>query len=258
MKKQRRSGFSLIELLVAIIIIGILVLVLLPIIGNRSEQARIARANADIDNLSEALNRVAIDTGFYVRLMALNDVLRGDDIAFDRDQSVDRVDGLTDYLQSQTFLSDMNGDPNLLFILPSTGDYAPGNRSDIISRLLDNESTYNGATFWGGPYINWRTDNNIYLGVLGRDGTPDDPWGNNYLFFTRAGLFLEPSGELVMTTVGPSGTGGLQTGGAFDTQVFDRATVLSMGPNGLPGDGQSGSTDGQFGLDDDLYRGFGH
>ncbi len=257
-KKSRQSGFSLIELLVAVIILGILVLILIPIVGNRTEQARIARANSDIHNLAEAMNRVAIDTGYYTRLIALNDVLFGDGISFDRDLSNDRVDGLTDYNVSQTFFTDMNGDPNLLFIETRTGVYAPGDRDVIISRLVESESSYTGAVLWGGPYINWRTDNNLYNGTIGRDGSPDDPWGNNYLFFTRAGLFLEPTGELVDTSVGPAANGGLQVGGAFDTQVFDRATVMSMGPNGLPGDGIGGSQNGEFGLADDLVRAFGY
>ncbi|HMZ51991.1 MAG TPA: prepilin-type N-terminal cleavage/methylation domain-containing protein, partial [Candidatus Sumerlaeota bacterium] len=73
--RRRRAGFSIIELLVAIIIIGILVAVLIPVVANRTAQARLARAQSDLKNLGEAEERVGVDTGFYIRLFALNDVL---------------------------------------------------------------------------------------------------------------------------------------------------------------------------------------
>ena len=98
-RRRRNRGFSIIELLVAIIIIGILVAVLVPVISNRTEQARQSTARADLDNLATQQERAAVDSGFYIRLFALNDQLRGDGIPFNRDQNDNnRVDGLTDYL----------------------------------------------------------------------------------------------------------------------------------------------------------------
>lgn len=263
-------GFSIIELLVAIIIIGILVAVLLPIISNRAEQARIARAQSDIQNIAESMERVSIDTGYYVRLVALNDVLIGDGVAFNRSlpaDPVDTVDGLTDYLQTPDFIQ--FPDDNSLFIDPSTGDFAVTTRTSVIQRLLEGESRYDGGIQWGGPYVNWPKDRNTYDNVVARDGVPDDPWGNDYLFFTRVGLFLEPDGRLVTGGAGVSirAGGGFNFGGGYPTQVFDRPAIVSLGPNGLPGGGNIGApitnqrpgdaNGDDFGDADDYYRLFG-
>lgn len=271
-----RSGFSIIELLVAIIIIGILVAIMVPIVSNRSEQARVARVEADLENIAEAMQRVAIDTGYYVRLFALDDLLFGDaDLngaggqAFNRGNNPNNIaDGLTDYLPNvaQPFYNFPTA--NSLFIDPRTGLFAGANpdsgayggtptRQAIIRRLADGESVYNAATgFWGGPYLNFSSDSALYNNVVAPTGVPTDPWGNDYILFTRRGMFLEPNG-IVVESVSQLASGGFSQGGPFDCLVFDRPTVLSMGPNGAPGNGLSGSADGQFGRDDDFHRSFG-
>lgn len=251
--RSSRSGFSIIELLVAIIIIGILVLIILPVISNRTEQARVARVNADLEHLAEAMERQAIDTGYYVRLFALNDVYSGDGVAFNRGTNNDVADGLTDYTVSNPFYQFNTS--NSLFINISTGDFANVDRADLIARLGRSETRYDGSIGWNGPYINWRRDENLYNNVLGPTGIPDDPWGNDYLFFTRRGLLLEPDGEFV-TSASPAVGGGLTGGGTFETDVFDRPTIVSLGPNGLPGDGLP-TAGPEFGRGDDFYRSFG-
>lgn len=256
-RRHSRSGFSIIELLVAIIIIGILVAVLVPVVSNRAEQARIARVNSDLQTIGDSLERVAVDTGYFVRLFALNDVLRGDGVAFTRLNSpVDRSDGLTDYSLSQPFLQFPTS--NSLFVDPATGDFVIGlDRTDFIDRLLATESSYDGSVTWGGPYMNFQKDSNVYANVVARDAIPDDPWGNDYMFFTREGLVLEPNGVIVDAT-SPLTSGGFGNGGAFDCEVFDRPTVVSLGPNGLPGNGIAGSgPDNIFGGFDDYFRQFG-
>ena len=271
--RRARRGFSIIELLVAIIIIGILVTVLVPIVSSRAEQARVARAEADLENLSEAMQRVAVDTGYYVRLFALDDVLRGDGdlfgvggVPFQRPRATNDVaDGLTDHLAPGGFFQ--FPDANSLFIDPATGLFAGINpttlayqgaptRQAIIQRLVANESRYDPLGTWQGPYLSFRSDNNLFNGLVAPTGIPDDPWGNDYLLFTRSGHYLEPNG-VVVTSVSVQATGGLTAGGPYDCLVFDRATIVSMGPNGLPGNGAPASTEGLFGRGDDFSRAFG-
>ncbi|MBN1268001.1 MAG: type II secretion system major pseudopilin GspG [Kiritimatiellae bacterium] len=60
-----RGGFTLIEILLVVVIIGILVGVALPRLGGRKREAEISAAKADIANISTALNLYELDNGEY-------------------------------------------------------------------------------------------------------------------------------------------------------------------------------------------------
>ncbi len=66
MTVKKTAGFSLIEIMLVVIIIGILIAMVLPNLSGRSEQARVAAATADIEaNLSTALELYDLDNGRY-------------------------------------------------------------------------------------------------------------------------------------------------------------------------------------------------
>lgn len=63
---MNRRGFTLIEIMLVVIIIGVLVAMVMPRLAGRSQEARIAAARADIySNISVALDLYELDNGKY-------------------------------------------------------------------------------------------------------------------------------------------------------------------------------------------------
>lgn len=66
MQRLRGSaGFTLIEIMVVVFILGLLVTLVAPKIIGRTDEARRVKAGADIKGIEEALNLFKLDCGFY-------------------------------------------------------------------------------------------------------------------------------------------------------------------------------------------------
>ncbi len=72
---QRRQGFTLVEMLLVVAIIGILAALVIPKISGAGEHSRIVAAGADIHGgIKTALDRYEIDNGTYPR--SLNELVQ--------------------------------------------------------------------------------------------------------------------------------------------------------------------------------------
>ncbi len=60
-----RTGFTLIEVMVVVIILGILAAIVVPKLTGRTDQARKVKAKVDIRNIGGALEGFNLDNGYY-------------------------------------------------------------------------------------------------------------------------------------------------------------------------------------------------
>lgn len=65
LKKEASGGFTLIEIMLVVTIIGILAAVVVPRLVGRSDEARISAAKLQIDNINLALDAFNLDTGRF-------------------------------------------------------------------------------------------------------------------------------------------------------------------------------------------------
>ncbi|MCX8036036.1 MAG: prepilin-type N-terminal cleavage/methylation domain-containing protein [Candidatus Sumerlaeia bacterium] len=228
-------GFSIIELLIAVIIIGILVAIIIPVLLRKAEDARIAAAESDLEHLQAALERAYINTGHIFRFYVLDDLEGGDGRYTPGDLS--DLDGVRDEASNPTVI-----DPTRMFIDYKTGLF-DANYITLYNRLSRNETDFG----WGGPYINFSRMKDVDLNDI-----PEDPWGEEYLLFTPEGVVNQVNGTIeTWYTFVARDTGANIT---IYRPFFDRFTILSKGPNGAPGDGTAFNA--RFGQGDDLFRQF--
>lgn len=62
---KRSAGFTLIEVMVVVVILGILAAMIVPKIMSRPEQARMVKAKQDIMAIENAMDLYKLDSGFY-------------------------------------------------------------------------------------------------------------------------------------------------------------------------------------------------
>ena len=65
LRRARQAGFTLIELMVVLVIIGVLAALIVPNVLDRADDARVTAAKTDISNLGQALKLYRLDNQRY-------------------------------------------------------------------------------------------------------------------------------------------------------------------------------------------------
>jgi general secretion pathway protein G len=121
---RQQAGFTLIEIMLVVVIIGILMTVVVVKFGGRQEEARINAARADIKNYSTALDLFELDNGFYPSTeQGLQALISRTSIA------PEPINWKGPYLQTQTLRSDPWGNP---YVYKFPGDHV-ANSYDLCS-----------------------------------------------------------------------------------------------------------------------------
>src|ERR1700758_677670 len=79
MMRARRGhfrGFTMMEMVIVLAIIGVLAAVLTPMVTNYVEQSRVAKAQSDVQTIGEAIGRFERDLGRYPMWSTANALLQ--------------------------------------------------------------------------------------------------------------------------------------------------------------------------------------
>lgn len=64
-KWTKNNGFTLIEIMVVVVILGVLAAIIVPQFLSRPDEAKVTKTKVDMRSIEEALNLFKLDNGFY-------------------------------------------------------------------------------------------------------------------------------------------------------------------------------------------------
>lgn len=231
-----RRGVTLVELLVVMLILTLLATLATPVFINRVNEARIATARTEVEEIAKAQQLCALTHGVYVPLQILNDL----PLPEGGGSSPTGTDDVENSTASTILLIDVT----------KSATSQVGSQVNLANFATNNLAArvYFG---WKGPYLNvnrvFKADS-ADRNFVARMSHPLDPWGNPYRFFSPVGIIGTSSNAATGATDYQQTSfsdGNLNT----TPDRFDRYAVVSFGPDGV------GGTVGDDG--DDIYYVFG-
>jgi prepilin-type N-terminal cleavage/methylation domain-containing protein len=174
----RRGGFTLIEMLVVIAIIGILAGMLLPALSNAKKQAQARRAKLDMQNIVAAINHYETE---YGRLPASKELLQATLAAKDTRGTQDFTFGTVDRdgtVLVQPAIESYGGIPYKESNREIMAMLAKTNLVTINPRVIDLTIKYNPRQI---GFFQPKYSESLTTAGLGPDGVFRDPWGTPYV-----------------------------------------------------------------------------
>ncbi len=214
-RKNKRRGFTAVEIAMVASVIAILALLVLPVFRQRSEEARIAAAQDEVSSLTKALLLVEADMPGGGFLPRLNDL---DNRSYQEDPA--SADGSAVNLEPPRarWVAGTGGVPGA-FVQVNDADF-----NIAYSTVIQN---------WQGPYIAVKNSINLNeLEALFPDLTFDDGGGPIQIFNGTGGID-EFSQFDDRYPIDPWGTPYLLFGP--DETVYNVRAIYSLGPDGIPG-----------------------
>jgi general secretion pathway protein G len=228
-RTRRASGFTAIEITAVATIIAILALILIPIMRNRVEEAKVVAAKDDMQSIEKAMTLSFADTGKYVRIQDLtrpraDPEIVGNPAAAGYALEIARVPQAV--WNRELFESEIPA-----MARTWTGVQISIHRFELIQRIEEAQPYLfsNGVQTGGGPILFFDPDDidNAAAAGLGAIRYPTDPWGNPYIFFGP--------GQATDRAVEDGTLRGLKPNYSVPETNFSTAIVYSLGPDGRPG-----------------------
>jgi prepilin-type N-terminal cleavage/methylation domain-containing protein len=231
MLRAGRQGFTLTELLVVLLIIGLLATLAVPVYIAKRQQAMITVAQAEVRALAEAEKQCQLIHGYFVPLQMLDDVIPDSTIS------------------STLPVDDLSEEDQNLYVIDPMQSLQDQMTDQLQIRSLDtNMRIYKMINEWAGPFLNpqrvlfaqdVKIDPNTDLDRYRLD-VPLDPWGNPYRFYSPLGLVGTNADSTDLTEADSTSDWTDFSDGRLTTTDGERMqgkyAIISYGPNGTTED----------------------